>query len=96
MPWLEGADDQTLARGVDHRGRNRVQVVDGQYAFDLSEQALDEPKVAAGHARDRVDDIGLHGHLRCGIQSQLDPLAIDDVLELASAQRLELVHEANP
>jgi hypothetical protein len=55
---LGWAVDQSLARQSDHLGRNRGKLVDRDDAFDLGKQTLDQPKVAAGDASDRIDDGG--------------------------------------
>jgi hypothetical protein len=56
---------------------------------------LNESKVATRYTRDGIDDVGLQGLLGYGVEPELDPLTINDLLELASAQGLELVNKPN-
>src|SRR5438045_3202071 len=51
---LGRAVEQSLARQGDHLGRERGKLVDRDDAFDLGKQTLDQTKVAAGDASDRI------------------------------------------
>jgi hypothetical protein len=70
-------------------------VVDGQQALDLGEQTLDQSKVPARHACNGIEQLGIGTRSWHRIEPQLHPLTLDHVPELASAQRLELMDEAN-
>jgi hypothetical protein len=88
--------DQSLTRQGDDVGRDRGEVVHGDDAFDLSEKALDQAKVVAGNARNRVDHGGLHVLVVRQVEAELHRLMLDDTLKLLAAQRLELMDEADP
>src|SRR5438132_7725217 len=47
--------DQSLARQGDYLGRDSRKVVDGDDAFDLGKQTLDQTEVTACDASDRID-----------------------------------------
>ena len=79
----------------DDVSRQRAHVVDLRDAFDLGEQPLDKTKVAASDAGDGVDHVRLSEVVEFQAQTELQGLALDDGLQLSSAQRSKLVNEAD-
>jgi len=49
------ADQERFAGGVDDLGCQAAEVVHGLNAFDLGDESVDEPEVAAGDADDGRD-----------------------------------------
>jgi hypothetical protein len=64
---VSGADDERVAGGLDDFAGDGLQLVDLEHAPGLREQAVNEPEVAAGDARDRGDgfDVGEVGRGQC-------------------------------
>ena len=92
---LGRAVDQSLSRQGDHLGRDRRKLVDRDDAFDLGKQTLDQTKVAAGDASDRIDDGGIGVLVERHVQAKLHPLVLDNPLQFQAAQGSELVDEAD-
>ena len=93
---LGRAVDQSLSRQGDHLGRDRRKLVDRDDAFDLGKQTLDQTKVAAGDASDRIDDGGVGVLVQRHVQAKLHPLVLDHPLQFQPAQGSELMDEADP
>jgi hypothetical protein len=93
---LACAFDQPLTRQSDNLGRDRGQAVDRDDALDLRKESLDQTKVAARDARNRVAHGGINRLTVGHVQPKLHPALLDDALEFPSAQRLELMYEADP
>ena len=59
-------------------------------------KTLDQTKVTASHASDRVDDGRVGVLVQRRVQTELHPLVLDHPLQFLPAQRSELVDEADP
>src|SRR6266568_2752960 len=85
---LGRAVDQSLARQGDNLGRDGWEVVDRQDAFDLRKQTLDQTKVAACDASDRIDHGGIGVIVKRRVQAKLAPE--QDCRALDQIGRLEM------
>ena len=54
---LSDTDHQSAASGLDHILADCAETVDSHDAFDLNEQAVEQPKVASGCAYDGCDSL---------------------------------------
>jgi hypothetical protein len=58
---LDSADDEAFPRSLDNLLGDGFQGVDFENSFDLRQQTVQEPEVAAGNANDRCGRRGIDG-----------------------------------
>ena len=93
---LGGADHQQFPGCLYHLFGEGAQFVDRHDPSDLAEQALQQPKVAAGDANDGGDGFGIGEVAEVDHQTQFLPLVLEDEVHFLFAQRLEVMDEADP
>lgn len=96
MLALDVAGDEGVAGGLDDVAGDDRQLVELHDAFDLHEQAVEEPEVASGDAGDGGDGLGV-GEV-AGVEGEAEPapVAVEDEVELVVAEGPVGVGEADP
>ena len=88
------ADDEGASGGFDDVVGDYVEVVDLEDAFDLREEAFEEPEVAAGGAFDGGEGLRVGEVVKVECFAEFAPVAFEDELEFVMAECPVLVGEA--
>src|SRR6218665_444908 len=88
------ADDEDAGCGFDDVVRDRVELVDFEYAIDLGEESFEEAEVAAGDPFDGGDGLCVGEVVRVESLAESFPVAIENEKEFFAAEGAVLVGES--
>ena len=91
----EWADHQPFAGHCHYLRGDRRQLIDLDDTLDLCEQSLDQSEVATRDARDCGHHVAVSGTARLKAQAELVPMPLNYGVQFLTAQRPEVMHEAD-